>query len=333
MKKIRCGVIGLGFFGEYNVDALKSIPIADVVAVCTRKEDRLKEVADKYEIPKRYFSHHELLEDKNIDMVSVVTHAKDHSLIAIDAIRAKKHIFLEKPMANSIEECSKIIDELKNTDKFLMVGHICRFDNVYALAKDEIDSGSLGKILSIHAKRNLNKDFTERGLKKISALFGDGIHDIDLMLWYTGAAIKSVYAQTSNSRPEFPFDDIGWALFRFDNDCIGVIESIWCLPSDTPQAIDAQMEIIGEKGAIYIDNSGANFRLVTGKGIKYPQSTYWPKVREERRGFLRDELEYFLKCILKNKKPSVITPEESMKAVYAIKMAEESARLNKVIHF
>jgi len=333
MDRIGCGVIGLGWFGEYHVDTLKQLPAVDVVAVCTRRENRLKEIADKYHIQKTYTDYHDLLADKDIDMVTVVTHVKDHLKPTVDAIRAGKHVFLEKPMAGSVEECDEIIAEVEKTEKFFMVGHICRFDTAYALAKEEIDAGNIGKILSMHARRNLACWITDSSLDKISALFGDGIHDIDLMFWYTGAKPKSVYAQTMNTRPNFAYDDLGWALFRLDNDAIAVIENVWCLPDNVPFAIDARMEIIGTQGTIYIDNSGSNYMVLTKKGISYPQSTYWPMVHGLRRGYLKEEFDYFIKCVASGKKPTVITPQESRDAVYAMKIAEKSARENKVIEF
>ena len=333
MDRIGCGVIGLGWFGEHHVDTIKQLPAADLVAVCTRREHHLKEISEKYNIPKSYTNYHDLLADKDIDMVTIVTHVKDHLKITIDALRAGKHVFLEKPMADSVEDCDKILAEVEKTDKSFMVGHVCRFDTAYALAKEEIEAGNIGKILSMHARRNLAKWITESSLDKISALFGDGIHDIDLMFWYTGAKPKSVYAQTMNTRPEFRYDDIGWALFRLDNDAFAVIENVWCLPDNVPFAIDARIEVIGTKGTIYIDNSGSNYMVLTEKGMGYPQSTYWPTVHGLRRGYLKEEFDYFIKCITRGEKPTVITPQESRDAVYAMKMAEKSARENKVIEF
>ena len=331
MERIRSAVIGLGWFGEHHVDTLKELPLCDLVAVCTRTESRLNEIAEKYNVPKKYTNYKELLEDDEIDMVSIVTHVKDHYKITIDALKAGKHVFLEKPMADNVEECDGIVEEAKKTDKFFMVGHICRFDTVYALAKEEIEAGNLGEILSIHAKRNLAGWITESHLKKISALFGDGVHDLDLMFWYTNSRPESVFAMTRNTRPELPYDDMGWAMFKFKNGTIGVIENIWCLPNNAPFAIDAKMEIVGTKGAIYIDNSGIHYTVLTEKGISYPQSTYWPKVHGMRRGYLKEELDYFLKCIARGKKPEVITPEESRDVVYAMRKAEESASRGQLV--
>ena len=333
MDRIGCRVIGLGWFGEHHADMLKELPQANLVAVCTRRPHRVKEVAEKYGVPKTYTDYHEMLEDKDVEMVSIVTHVKDHLQPTIDALKAGKHVFLEKPMADSPEECDAIIEEVKKTDKCFMVGHICRFDTVYALAKEEIENGNIGKILSIHSRRNLAKWITPTHLQKLSALFGDGVHDLDLMFWYTGSKPKSVYAQTDNTRPELPNDDIGWAMFRFEDGCIAVVETIWCLPENVPFAIDARMEIIGTEGAIYIDNSGGHYTLLTKKGLSYPQSTYWPKVHGMRRGYLKEELDYFLKCIASGKKPDIITPEESKAVVEAIRAAEKSAKENRVIEF
>lgn len=333
MDRIRCGVIGLGWFGEHHVDALQQLPLADVAAVCTRREHRLKEIAEKYNVPKSYTDYQDLLADREIDMVTVVTHVKDHLQITIDALRAGKHVFLEKPMADTGEECDKIIAEVKKTDKCFMVGHVCRFDTVYALVKEEIEAGNLGRILTIHARRNLAKWVTESHLHKVSALFGDGVHDLDLMFWYTGAKPKSVYAQSTNTRPELPFDDLGWAMFRFDDGVIAVVEDVWCLPDNDPFAIDARMEIVGSEGTIYIDRSGTDYSLLTKKGLSFPQSTYWPKVHGMRRGFLKEEFDYFLKCVADGEKPSVITPEESKAVVVAMRMAERSAKENRALEF
>jgi len=333
MDRIRCGVIGLGWFGEHHVDALQSLPLAEVTAVCTRRENRLKEIAEKYRVPETYTDYHSMLENRDIDMVTVVTHVKDHLKPAIDALRAGKHVFLEKPMADTGDECDRIIEEVKKTDKCFMVGHICRFDTLYALAKEEIAQGNLGKIITMHARRNLAKWVTESHLHKISALFGDGVHDLDLMLWYSGSRPRSVYAQTMNTRPELPYDDLGWAMFRFEDGTIAVIENVWCLPDTDPFAIDARMEIVGTEGAIYIDNSGMNYTVLTKKGVSFPQSTYWPKVHGMRRGYLKEEFDYFLKCIIRGEKPQVITPEESKAVVVAMRTAERAAEENRVIEF
>ena len=318
MKRIHCGVIGLGWFGDEHVDALMSLPLAEVAAVCTRRRARLDEIASRHGIPAAYVDYRDLLADRTIEMVTIATHVKDHARIAIDALRAGKHVLLEKPMADTVEECDAILEEVSKTDKCFMVGHMCRFDTVYALAAEQIASGSIGRVLSIHARRNLAGSITAKVCQHISALFGDGVHDLDLALWYTGARPVSVYAQTMNTR-NLLHDDLGWAMYRLSDESIVVIETVWCLPDNSPFAIDARMEIVGTDGAIYVDNAGGQYTLLTPKGLTYPQSTYWPRVHGMRRGYLKEELDYFLKCVAAGTKPTIVSANDSRAVVAAIR--------------
>jgi UDP-N-acetylglucosamine 3-dehydrogenase len=333
MEKIIGGVIGLGWFGEHHLDTLIDLPYVDVRAICTRRKEHLESMAKKYNIPDFYTDYHDLLNDKNIQFVTIATHVKDHAQIAIDSLKAGKHVLLEKPMADSVENCDKILEETKKTDKFFMVGHTCRFGPDYAIAKEEIEAGKLGEILSIHAKRNLASWITESHLNKISSLFGDGVHDLDLAFWFTKSKPVSVYAQTRKTRNNVLYDDLGWALFKLSNNEIVVIEDIWCLPNNVPYAIGADMEIIGTRGMINIDFTGSSFKVLTPEGLSYPPTRAWPKIHGSRRGWLKAEFEYFLKSIRENKKPTVITPEESRDVVYAMRMAEKSAREDRIIKF
>jgi len=333
MEQIRCAVIGLGWFGEHHVDTLNELPLADLRAVCTRTESRLKEIAEKYNVRKTYTDYKELLADPEIDMVTITTHTKDHLVPALDALKAGKHVFLEKPMSDTTENCKKIIAAAKETDKSFMVGHICRFDTAYALAKEEIAAGNVGRILSMHAKRNLPGWVTESHLQKVSAMVGDGVHDLDLMFWFSEAKPVSVYAQTRKTRDTIKYDDVSWSMFTLDNGAIAVVETVWALADNSPYAIDAVLEVIGTKGTITIDNTGSNFSVIKKEGYQCPQSTYWPKVHNFRRGYLKEELDYFLKCASRGKRPDVITPEESMAVITAFEKAEESAQKNEVVFF
>jgi len=211
-----------------------------------------------------------------------------------------------------------------------MVGHICRFDPRVALAKQVIDEGRIGKIVSMHARRNLSVKIGRMVLDSISALMGDGIHDGDLMLWFSGAKPISVYAQEihpgSNKYP-----DGGWAMARLDSGAIAVIESIWHLPESTPYQIDARMEVIGTEGALYINCGEAGLEIHDGNGNHLPDTLYWPNVFGQRFGILRAELRYFADCVAAGRRPDRITPEESRAAVAMLAAAEESSRSGTVV--
>jgi UDP-N-acetylglucosamine 3-dehydrogenase len=323
-------VIGLGWFGEIHADALAQMPGIELAALCTRRPQRLVEVADHYHVEKRYTNYHDLLADPAVDVVSITTHIQDHRDIAVDALRAGKHVLLEKPMAPTAEDCDPILDAARKSRGLFMVGHICRFDPRVAMAKQAIDEGRVGRIISMHARRNLSKVIGKWVCNSISALMGDGIHDTDLMLWFSGARVKNVYAQEVHpDKSKYP--EGGWAMMRLDNDAVAVVESVWYLPETTPYQIDARMEIIGTEGAIYINCGEAGLTVHDKQGIRMPDTMYWPVVFGERFGVLTAELRYFADCVLAGRTPERITPEESREAVRVMAAAEESSRSGKLV--
>ncbi|MBN1852424.1 MAG: Gfo/Idh/MocA family oxidoreductase [Pirellulales bacterium] len=332
MKAVRWGIIGLGWFGEVHADTLAAMPGVQLAAVCTRRPDRLNEVADRFAVPKRYADYHRLLADPDIDAVSIVTHVDDHCQIAVDALRANKNVLLEKPMAPDVPQCDAIVEAARQSRGLFMVGHICRFDPRVVLAKEAIDQGRIGRIVSMHARRNLSKTIGRQVLDKISALMGDGIHDADLMLWLSKAKPIHVFAEEVHPGTN-KFADAGWALFRLDNGAVGVVESIWHLPESTPYQIDARMEIVGTEGALYINCGEAGLEIHDPNGPQMPDTLYWPRPFGERFGILRAELRYFADCVRDHRKPDRILPEESRAAVELMAAAGESARTGQIVHF
>lgn len=229
MDTVRYAVVCLGFIGEKHAEVLSGMPEIELTAVCTRRPHRLQEVAKRFDVPKMHTNYKELLADDEVDAVSIVTHVNDHRGIVVDALNAGKHVFLEKPMAGTVEDCDAIIQAAGSAKGRFMVGHICRFDSRVALAKAAIDEGRIGKIVSMHAKRNLPATIGAEVLDKISPLMGDGVHDIDLMLWFTSSAVKTVYAQSIRAR-DFKHPDIGWAMYRFESGAVGALRQSGIFP-------------------------------------------------------------------------------------------------------
>ena len=330
MKKIKYGVIGLGWFGEKHLEALAGLPHVELHSLCTRSTTRLQEVGQTFGVKNQFTDFNQMLADPELEAVSVVTMWDQHTLPAVAALRAGKHVFLEKPMASTVADCDTIVDEAKRAKGFFMVGHICRFNPRYAAAKQEIAAGKIGKIVSLYARRNLPASVGAQVLPKIGPIIGDGVHDTDLMLWYTGAKIVSAYAQTVSIR-KLANPDLGWTMYRFDSGAIGVLEDNWCLPDTTAFQIDERMEIIGTEGSIYIHDTHPNFSICDKTGWHSPDTTYWPSIHGVRAGALREELSYFVTCVAQGQRPTVITAEESREAVRACLAAEKSAATGQII--
>ena len=330
MRVVGYGVIGLGFFGEKHAEVVASLPQAELRAVCTRRKGRLQEIQRRLAVPRAYQDYHALLADPDVEAVSIVTHVDDHVAPTVAALRAGKHVLLEKPMARTAAECDTILTALETFDTVFMVGHICRFNPRYAIARERIHSGALGQVVSLYARRNIPAARSATVLEKIGPLLGDGVHDTDLMLWMTGAKVVSAYALTHSVRG-LKNPDIGWAMYRFDSGAIGVLEDVWLLPEGTPFRIHEQLEVIGTQGAVYVHGGDTNLVVQHREGIDCPDTLYWPQLHGETVGALRAEIDYFVGCVARGVKPTVVTPEEARAAVAAVAAAERSARTGKIV--
>ena len=107
MDRLRIGVIGLGWFGEIQCEAIVGIPNLELAALCTRTPERLKAMATKFGVAKAMHDYRDVLADPSIDAVSIVTMWDQHTEPAIDALAAGKHVFLEKPIASTVEDAAK----------------------------------------------------------------------------------------------------------------------------------------------------------------------------------------------------------------------------------
>lgn len=329
---IRWGIIGVGRFGRIHARALQGMYGVEVAALCNRNADKLASAAADLGIPKTFRDYRELLADESIDVVSITTHWEDHHEIARDALASGKHVLLEKPMAASTVECRDILAAaVEATGKF-MVGHICRFDPRVTLAKRAIDDGRIGRIVSMHAKRNLPKAPGWIRLDKTSPLMGDGIHDGDLMMWLAGLVPSRVYARYVRFN-DFAYPDIGWAMLEFGEEAIGVIETNWGLPDNTPTVIDAKIEVVGTDGMLTIDCSATGLAVLDREGLMMQDTDYWPELHGVLVGAMRDELSYFADCIRNDIEPDAITPLEAARAVSVMEAAEQSADSGQPVDF
>jgi UDP-N-acetylglucosamine 3-dehydrogenase len=330
MDKVRIGVIGLGWFGEIQCEAIVGIPNLEVAALCTRTPERLKAMATKFSVAKATCNYHDVLADPDIDAVSIVTMWDQHTEPAIDALAAGKHVFLEKPIASTVEDAAKIIAASKRSKGILQVGHICRFNPRYRMAKQAIAAGRIGRIVAMSSRRNIPAAWTPEILNKIGPIVGDAVHDTDLMLWFTDDRIVSAYAQTVDVR-RLKYPDIGQTMYRFAGGATATLETVWCMPEKTPFDIDERMSIIGDAGIIHIQDTFPNLGIVSSDKLHSPDTTYWPEFDGIRGGALREELAYFASCALKGEAPAIGRPEDALAALQATLAAEESARTGQVV--
>ena len=264
-KKLGICLIGCGRAGMIHARNYKNkIENARMVACVDAVEAAAKAAAEEMGIDKYYTDYHEILNDPQVDAVVVVAPTDLHKQIVIDCAAAGKHIFCEKPMAMTVEECDEMIEACDKAEVKLQIGFMRRFDASFREAKRLVDSGAIGELVQIHSNtRGPSKPRPWMyDIKMSNGILAEvNSHDIDAVRWMAGSDIESVYAVAGNFRnPEakeqYP-DYYDSVLMN------GTLKSgvHFCIDGAAyvQYGDDTKMEIIGTKGKINVGRSDKEF--------------------------------------------------------------------------
>ncbi|MHC4166835.1 MAG: Gfo/Idh/MocA family protein [Planctomycetota bacterium] len=201
MEKLKYGVIGCaGQMGMAHLLFLNNV-IADkvsVVALCDTDAEQAKSCADLFSSDIQIFEdYRKLLEIDEIDAVVISTPNHSHRQIAVDAFAAGKHVFCEKPLATTLEDCDEIIAAADRSGRFLQVGLVYRYSPLYRKMKQLVESGEIGPVHMMWCKELLGSFYGQWRFKK--ALSGGAIvekncHHFDIFNWMIGAHPRKVCA-------------------------------------------------------------------------------------------------------------------------------------------
>ncbi|MGO4919102.1 Gfo/Idh/MocA family oxidoreductase [Maribacter spongiicola] len=156
-KKIKIAIVGLGFGAEF-IPIYKKHPNAELVAVCQRNESKLNEIANAFNIPKRFTSYEELLKDNDIDAVHINTPIPNHGAQSIMALKAGKHVACTVPMATTVEECRQIVELTQNTGLTYMMMETVVYAREFLYMKELYEKGELGKVQFLKASHQQDMD-------------------------------------------------------------------------------------------------------------------------------------------------------------------------------
>jgi predicted dehydrogenase len=156
-KKINVAIIGLGFGAEF-IPIYQKHPNANLIAVCQRNESNLNELADAFNIEKRYTSYDELLEDSDIDAVHINTPIPNHGEQSIKALKAGKHVACTVPMATTVEECEEIVKLTQETGLTYMMMETVVYAREFLFMKELYEKGELGKVQFLKASHQQDMD-------------------------------------------------------------------------------------------------------------------------------------------------------------------------------
>jgi inositol 2-dehydrogenase len=254
-SKLNVGVIGLGRLGSiYARHLAQRVPNANLIAVSDIKEPVAKAFTKEYNVPKWYKSHEEILSDKELDAVAVISPTSTHKEVVIEAVKNGKAVFCEKPISLSITEANEILETVDKAGAFFQMGFQRRFDKGYIQAKNKVESGVIGTpVVFKSTSRDPYRPSLEFADPKHSGglIIDMGIHDFDLARMFMGE-VKNVYSIGGTlAYPEMKdIGDIDNAVInmKFENGTLGVVD----LSRNGVYGYDISTELLGTKGTLRI---------------------------------------------------------------------------------
>jgi len=326
---VKLGVIGLGFAGTVlHMPSLSKNPRAEIVAVSDVAESKLSDFASNFpELnARRELDYRSIIDNPGIDAVFIASPTPSHASIAIDSLRAGKHVFCEKPISSTIADAERMIAESeRNPNLILMIGQVLRFWPEYVQIKKQIDYGKIGKPViarTYRANPMPQSAFYEKEELSGGVIVDLGLHDIDFLSWALGP-VKSVFAQGGNLSGRGDVVDYAQIHFNFESGAIAYLETNWALPENFP--FSTAIEITGTDGMIAADNtdSRASYQLTVKGQKRVTQSIF------DLNGY-HYEQDAFLRAVQDKAK----TPMEADAALYSLRLAiaaKESIKTGKLI--
>ena len=330
MTTLRVGVIGLGAFAESHLKAFAGIPGVEVTAVASRSLARAGEVARTYGIPNFHGSYQELIDNPEVDAVTICTEESAHVAPTVAALVANKHVLLEKPLATTRDDALTILEAARLSSAILMPAHIVRFESRFAALKQAVTEGRLGKIASMHASRNRPRNTLETYGRCHPALV-TAIHDLDIMLWLSGELPTRV---TANHRLERDTNGVYgvWVTLNFPSGAIATIEATWMMPIETGMANNDTFSVIGTRGSANLDLGLSGVRLLEPRSTTIPDNGYEPSVHGTIAGALQSELMHFVHRATTSDVVPVVTSEDGVRAVFLAESIIQSAETDREIY-
>jgi predicted dehydrogenase len=260
---VRIGVVGLGYWGP-NL-ARNFSRLADVVWLCDASPERLERHAAAHPRARTTTSLDDLLEDSGLDAIALATPVPTHAGLAERVLRAGKHCFVEKPLAQSVEEAERVLAAQRESGRVLMVGHLLEYHPGVEMLKQLIDSGELGDVRYLYSNRlNLGVLRPDE-----NALWSLGAHDVSVLLRLAGEEPYECRA-VGESYMQEGIEDVVFCYLRFPSGLAAHMHLSWLDPHK-----ERRFTVVGSRKMATFDDMELERKLtVYDKGFDESFSSY-----------------------------------------------------------
>jgi predicted dehydrogenase len=256
---LNVAVVGLGYWGPNLLRVLFELNDVNVGYICDLDVDRLDRFAKRYPSAHATTDIEQILSDRDIDAVIIATPVFTHFNIASRALRAGKHVFVEKPLASSSAEANELLELSDETDRVIMCGHTFLYSPAVQAVKGMIERGDLGEVYFISSSR-VNLGLHQRD---VSVVWDLGPHDFSILLYWMDEMPEWVGAVGRASVvpgiPDVAFIDLGFA-----SGTLAHIEMSWLAPSKLRRTV-----VVGSEKMVVYDDSSSEPVRVFDSGVTY----------------------------------------------------------------
>lgn len=265
---MKYALIGCGRIATNHVTAAVNNNM-EIVAVCDIVPEKMEAILKKHGLVddksiKRYTDYKKMIEENELELVSIATESGKHASIALDVIDAGINVIIEKPMAMNIADAEEIIKRAAEKNVKVSACHQNRFNVAIQEVRKAIEGERFGKLshASINVRWNRNKGYYDqapwRGTweEDGGCLMNQCIHGIDLLRWMMGDEVVEVYGATRQQFHDYlEAEDVGVAVVKFKNGAIGTIEGT---TNVYPQNLEETLYIFGENGTVKVGGKSTN---------------------------------------------------------------------------
>lgn len=304
---IGIGIVGYGYWGPNLVRNFAEVPGAEVVAVSDKQQERLAAVQARYPAVKVTTKYRELLDDPRIDAVVIATPVSTHFELAIQALRAGKHVLLEKPMTATVDEGERLLEEAAMHQRILMVDHTFVYTGAVRKIKELVSDGRLGQLLYYDSVR-VNLGLFQHD---VNVLWDLAVHDLAIMDYVLGEAPHAV-AATGVAHLSGQPEDIAYLTCFFKRGLIAHFHVNWLAPVKVRRTLiggDRQMIVyddlepsekikVYDKGITLNDGEEGLYQLLVGY-----RSGDMCAPRLDTKEALYTEALHFVDCIERGQQP------------------------------
>jgi predicted dehydrogenase len=255
----RVAVIGLGYWGPNLLRVLVERTDVKVRWMCDLDPDRLEKFGRRYPSVAQTSDLEEVLTDPGVDAILLATPVDTHYGLARRCLVAGKHVFVEKPLAASLDEAEELIALANEHGLALMCGHTFLYSPPVRMVKQLIDSGELGDLYFISSSR-VNLGLHQRD---ISVIWDLGPHDFSILLYWLGEMPDTIRATGRDSIVP-GIADVAFVTLEFGSGLIANVELSWLAPSKLRRTV-----LVGSKKMVVYEDGGVEAIKVYDRGVDY----------------------------------------------------------------